>query len=200
LANSDKRIQMLYGNSTLFLFIRYYTLLYERLLHAKELAITESKRVNNVNGTANIVKEHETVFNKSPDKKHAQKHQPVKNAYKEFVKLVSQFMDGNVDVNKFEDEARYLLGFQAYNVFTIDRILNNMQKQLYNIFRDETCMKLIAAYNYEHKRVNAFTDNSYLNHVFKIINDEVCYRFEYVSRIILKRFTFVRNLIQESLS
>jgi hypothetical protein len=44
-----------------------------------------------------------------------------------------------LDINKYEDVARELLGNEAYLLFQVDKIVNHCQKQLNLFVTDSSC-------------------------------------------------------------
>ena len=57
-----------------------------------------------------------------------------------------------LSLSQFEDECRNLLGASAYVLFTIDKLISQLVKQTLAILANETCMKLLALYQYEYSR------------------------------------------------
>lgn len=148
-----KNLNLFYSNSNIYLFIRYYMLLYERLVQAKELA---TEIVKNEEG-----REHE--FFKKEEKE---------NQNKKFLNCIISFLNNEIESLKFENECKEMLGYQSYIVHTFDKLITSLYKQGFIIFNDSKSTSLIKGFKYEFKRENSFIDSSYLYNSLKIINDK----------------------------
>lgn len=56
------------------------------------------------------------------------------------VEMVKQLLDGNLDSNQFEDQLREMFGIHAYIAFTLDKVVQNLVRQLQHIVSDEHCV------------------------------------------------------------
>lgn len=56
-----------------------------------------------------------------------------------FVDMIKQVLDGNLDGNTFEDMLREMFGIHAYIGFTMDKVVQNICRQLQHLACDETC-------------------------------------------------------------
>ena len=50
--------------------------------------------------------------------------------YAEMIKLIHRLLEGDLEATKFEDECRVVLGCHSYPLFTIDKLLSNVVKQV----------------------------------------------------------------------
>ena len=50
--------------------------------------------------------------------------------YRAMFRLLEKFFDGDVDQQTYEESMRYIFGTQAYIMFTIDRLLLSMTRQV----------------------------------------------------------------------
>ena len=50
--------------------------------------------------------------------------------YSYFLDRVKDLLDGNMDPSTYEDTLRELFGIHAYNAFSMDRIVQNIVKQV----------------------------------------------------------------------
>ena len=50
--------------------------------------------------------------------------------YAYFLDRVKDLLDGNMDSNSYEDTLRELFGIQAYNAFSMDKIVQHIVKQV----------------------------------------------------------------------
>ena len=70
--------------------------------------------------------------------------------YEAFMSLLYAVLDGSLDSAKYEDECRALMGTGAYMLFTLDKLVLQLVKQLAALATDDSCIKLQALYDYEH--------------------------------------------------
>lgn len=65
--------------------------------------------------------------------------------------MVKQVLDGNLDCNQFEDQLREMLGIHAYIAFTLDKVVQNIVRQLQHIVCDDTCIQCTEMFIEESK-------------------------------------------------
>ncbi|XAR71204.1 hypothetical protein NMG60_11028366 [Bertholletia excelsa] len=153
--NQKNDSQVFYGNDTFYVLFRLHQILYERLLSAK------------LNSTAAEMKWKTTKDTSPPD------------LYGRFMSALYSLLDGSADNSKFEDDCRAIIGNQSYVLFTLDKLIYKLVKQLQNVASDETDNKLIQLYEYEKSRTRAnFVDSVYYDNIHVILHDENIYRFE----------------------
>jgi len=63
-----------------------------------------------------------------------------------FVDMIKQVLDGNLDGNQFEDTLRDMFGIHAYIGFTMDKVVQNICRQLQHIACDESCSSCTDVY------------------------------------------------------
>jgi paired amphipathic helix protein Sin3a len=64
--------------------------------------------------------------------------------FEAFLSLIHGLVDGSIDVARYEDGCRYLLGAQSYMLFSLDRLIVQVLKELQLIINDITSCKLIT--------------------------------------------------------
>jgi len=84
------------------------------------------------------------------------------DAHRAFMTKVYGVSVGSIDQPAFEDSARKLLGVQSYPLFTIDRVISQLTRQLAALLSDETCSKLLALHAFEAARPTGADARSYL--------------------------------------
>jgi paired amphipathic helix protein Sin3a len=118
-------------------------------------------------------------------------------------------LDGTVDNAKFEDDCRSIIGTQSYVLFTMDKLIFKLVKQvrssrstvelvleqqchflkinglvfvaqLQSITSDDMANKLLALHSYEKSRASGFVDAVYHANAATVLQDENIYRFERV--------------------
>nr|XP_024363846.1 paired amphipathic helix protein Sin3-like 4 [Physcomitrium patens] len=150
-SNSRKCGRIFYGNDTFYVLFRLYQTLYERLLSAKVNAELAAKKKGGDGG--------------SPP-----------NLYSRFMQVLYGLLDGSVDNSKFEDECRAIIGTQSYILFTLDKLIFKLVKQLQAAATDDVVQKLLALNAYENER--EVVDAVYYADACVVLHDENIYRFE----------------------
>ncbi|MCO5610178.1 hypothetical protein L7F22_064414 [Adiantum nelumboides] len=146
-----------YGNDTLYVLFRLHQALYERIHAAKVHAIAAEEK------------------QKSP-KDHSSE------LYRKFMRALYNLLDGTIDNAKFEDDCRALIGTQSYVLFTMDKLIFKLVKQLQSIASDEMANKLLALHTYEKSRApSGSIDAVYHANASTLLQDENIYRFEHRS-------------------
>lgn len=173
----DRRVRLFFGGTSFYIFYRLYQTLYERVALAVQLARAPREKFVVVEppkaDSMQISKEKEQA---DREKKEADAK---KDRYKEFVKLLYSFVSNTVDQNKFEDELRDLLGIQAFPLYTLDKLVVQLVKQIQSILSDDVSGKLLALYAYEEARQSGFLENIYNANALEILGEERCFKFEY---------------------
>ncbi|MCI00262.1 paired amphipathic helix protein Sin3-like 4-like, partial [Trifolium medium] len=72
--------------------------------------------------------------------------------YDRFMNSLYSLLDGSSDNTKFEDDCRAIIGTQSYLLFTLDKLIYKLVKQLQAIASDEMDNKLLQLYAYEKSR------------------------------------------------
>ncbi|CAI9780645.1 unnamed protein product [Fraxinus pennsylvanica] len=157
LSDGKKDRRIFYGNDAFYVLFRLHQTLYERILSAKvNSASTESK------------------WRSSKD--------TCSDPYARFTSALFSLLDGSSDNAKFEDDCRSLLGNQSYVLFTLDKLIYKLVKQLQTISSDEVDFKLLQLYEYEKSRKpENYVDLVYYENVHVLLNDENIYRLECTS-------------------
>lgn len=153
---NDSRV--FYGNDTFYVLFRLHRVLYERILSAK------------VNSTSAEMKWRASKDTNPPD------------FYSRFMSALYNLLDGSSDNAKFEDDCRAILGNQSYVLFTLDKLIYKLVKQLQTVATDEMDNKLLQLYDYEKsRRSGKFVDSVYHENACVFLHDDNIYRFEYSS-------------------
>ncbi|XP_074287332.1 paired amphipathic helix protein Sin3-like 2 isoform X2 [Silene latifolia] len=153
---SDFRV--FYGNDNFYALFRLHRMLYERILTAK------------TNSTCS-----ESKWKNSKDSDHL-------DPYASFTTALYNLLDGLSDNAKFEDDCRAIIGNQSYVLFTLDKLIYKLVKQLQAIATDETDNKLLQLYEYERsRRPSKFLDSVYHENARVILHEDNIYRVEFAS-------------------
>ncbi|KAJ9563908.1 hypothetical protein OSB04_009068 [Centaurea solstitialis] len=152
--NQEDDPRVFYGSDAFYVFFRLHQTLYSRLEEAKKKSANDKWRASN-----------DAIPNDS---------------YARFLDLLYTFLGGAVDSAKYEDECRTVLGTWSFSVFTLDKLIYKLSKQLLAIATDEVDNKLLHLHAYEHMRKpGRFVDELYNANARVIVNDDNIYRFEH---------------------
>jgi len=89
-------------------------------------------------------------------------------------------MEGSLEQSKFEDDCRDMFGISSYILFTIDKLIVQLAKQLQILITDDSCAKLLALYAYEGSRPRGSLEVIYHSNVLELLpEDDRCFRFEF---------------------
>ncbi|KAJ0830567.1 putative transcription regulator Others family [Helianthus annuus] len=151
----SKDSHVFYGNDNFYILFRLHQVLYDRLLSAKlSSASAETKWKTSKDTTP-------------PD------------LYSRFMAALYNLLDGSADNAKFEDDCRAILGNQSYVLFTLDKLIYKLVKQLQIVVGDEMDNKLLQLYEYEKSRKpEKFVDSVYYENAHVLLHDENIYRFQ----------------------
>lgn len=116
---------------------------------------------------------------------------PVEEYFPAFVDMVKQVLDGNLDGNQFEDTLREMFGIHAYLGFTMDKVVQNIVRQLQHIVCDETCIQCQELFLEELKNdgagglcatqhLRAAQEQSYLKKAESILCDDNAYKLTFL--------------------
>ncbi|KQK08163.1 hypothetical protein BRADI_2g40052v3 [Brachypodium distachyon] len=156
LHDRDEKFSCLfYGNDSFYVLFRLHQILYERILSAKTNSSTTEKK-----------------WRTSKDTMSSQQ-------YSKFISALYDLLDGSSDNTKFEDDCRSIIGTQSYVLFTLDKLIYKVVKQLQAIASDEMDNKMLQLYMYEKSRSpGRFFDLVYHENARVLLHDESIYRFE----------------------
>lgn len=104
--------------------------------------------------------------------------------------MIKQVLDGNMDGNQFEDTLREMFGIHAFIGFTMDKVVQNICRQLQHIVVDESCSQCTELYLEEQKAstglstggpsetqsLRATHETVYQKKAEQILQDENCFK------------------------
>ncbi|KAF3528979.1 hypothetical protein DY000_02044095 [Brassica cretica] len=151
-----KDIRVFYGNDDFYVLFRLHQILYERILSAKRNCSGDELKSKNSKDTDSL------------------------DPYARFMKGLYGLLDGSVENTKFEDECRAIFGNQSYVLFTLNKVIYKLVKQLQAVVADEMDNKLIQLYEYEKSRKpgRVIIDSVYYENARVLLHDENVYRLE----------------------
>lgn len=150
-----KGSRIFYGNDSFYVLFRLHQTLYERILSAKRNSLAAERK-----------------WRISKDTGHP-------NLYAKFMSALYSLLDGTADNAKFEDDCRSIIGTQSYVLFTLDKLIYKVVKQLQAIAADDMDSKLLQLCFYEKsRRPGRMFDLVYHENARVLLHDESMYRFE----------------------
>lgn len=155
---------VLYGDEPIYLMLRLYHILYERVLTAQNLAEEQTKdilrrkklnedfktKMGSNSHLPNVVTK-PWMFTRSSQSEESESGfvlyshiEDPEELFEEFMKILHPFVRGKLEPAKFEDKCRWLLGTNAYTVFTLDKVLQRTMKQVTAVYAsDPTARKMM---------------------------------------------------------
>ncbi|KFW74231.1 Paired amphipathic helix protein Sin3b, partial [Manacus vitellinus] len=113
--------------------------------------------------------------------------------YPAFLDMVRSLLDGNIDPTQYEDTLREMFTIHAYIGFTMDKLVQNIVRQLHHLVSDDICLKVVELYLNERKRgaaggnlssrcVRAAKETSYQWKAERCMADENCFKVMFLQR------------------
>ncbi|KAI4321360.1 hypothetical protein MLD38_034752 [Melastoma candidum] len=147
--------RVFYGNDDFYVLFRLHQILYLRILYAKSNSTASDKLRNSVDNGS-------------------------KDPYARFLSSLYNLLDGTIDNAKFEDECRSIIGNQSYMLFTLDKLIYKLLKQLQIVAADDMDNKLLQLYDYEKSRTTTrFIYSVDYENARVFLHDENIYRMEF---------------------
>lgn len=169
LASPNDRLVI--GTQGLYLFFRLHQLLVKRLATAKALAY---KSTNDKSIRTHV----EQMVGDGPE-------DIGRKRYDAFLSMVYGLIEGGYtntqganEGGKFEERVRCLLGQGAYELATIDKLINHIQKHLQQLSGDETMQSLIEVYR-RHANTGSFKPNALKQEAAYVSEGENMFAFQY---------------------
>ncbi|KAL6983585.1 hypothetical protein U1Q18_016969 [Sarracenia purpurea var. burkii] len=157
LQDKEKDSCVFYGNDSFYMLFRLHQTLYERLQSAKINSSSAEKKWRGSSDTSAT-----DLY-----------------LYARFRSALYNLLDGSSDNTKFEDDCRAIIGTQSYVLFTLDKLIYKLVKQLQTVATDEVDNKLMQLYAYEKSRKpGRFVDVVYHENARVLLHDENIYRIE----------------------
>ncbi|KPP68777.1 paired amphipathic helix protein Sin3b-like [Scleropages formosus] len=111
--------------------------------------------------------------------------------YPAFLDMVRSLLDGNLDSTQYEDTLREMFTIHAYIGFTVDKLIQNIVRQLQHLVSDEVCLQVVELYLAERKRgaaggnlssqcVRAAWETSYQWKAERVMADENCFKVMFI--------------------
>ncbi|EPS70392.1 hypothetical protein M569_04368, partial [Genlisea aurea] len=151
-----KKSEIFYGTDSFYLLFRLHQMLYERMQSAKFHSSSPENKWKILNDAHSA------------------------DPYARFKCALHNLLDGTSDSMKFEDECRAIVGAQSYILFTLDKLIHKLIKQMQIIATEDGEFRVLHLHSYERLRnPEAFSDAVYHENARFLIPDDNLYRFEY---------------------
>ncbi|KAL2344258.1 hypothetical protein Fmac_005543 [Flemingia macrophylla] len=155
LHGKEGTVRVFYGNDSFYVLFRLHQTLYERIQSAKVNSSSAERKWRALNDTCPT------------------------DQYGRFMDALYNLLDGSSDSTKFEDDCRAIIGTQSYVLFTLDKLIYKLVKQLQAVATDEMDNKLLQLHAYEKSRKpGRFIDVVYNENARVLLQDENIYRIE----------------------
>ncbi|CAG8503876.1 11727_t:CDS:10 [Diversispora eburnea] len=175
-----------FGNNCFYCFFRFLQMLFNRLESMKEAAtdITSSttSHTRMPNGAA-------TNLGLLPERTESKSEIDVDidlnkaDPYSVMLELIEKQFEGDLELSTFEECLRYIYGTKAYIMFTVDKLVQNMVKQLQLLVSDAKSTSLINLFEENKRQQDQSSVRSHIMyqlHANNIIGyDEPTYRIDY---------------------
>mmetsp|Transcript_21997 Transcript_21997/g.42715 ORF Transcript_21997/g.42715 Transcript_21997/m.42715 type:complete len:1011 (+) Transcript_21997:60-3092(+) len=163
-----RKSRLFFGTNSLYVLLRLHELLYSRLHRAKELAYTHKNKATKAQldayaksnkrrkDTPKPVDEEENdhhiddLFNGTGESKARKTSKEPLHPYEQFRSLLKKLLSKQMDTTHFEDELRALLGAKSFVIFTVDKLVTSLLKQIHSVSSSEVCNKLVGLYHSAH--------------------------------------------------
>lgn len=179
-AEADDAYNLIYVNNNWYLLFRLHQMLCERLLkmYQQSVMIAEGEacdKQQRKQATAIALRL------KAPSEIDLEEYYPA------FLDMIRNLLDGNMDSTNFEDTCREMFGVHAYIAFTMDKLVQNIVRQLHTIVTDDSCNQVTELYQQEQgnlatggssatQHTRAVSEAAYQKRSESLLSDENCYK------------------------
>ncbi|XP_031549385.1 paired amphipathic helix protein Sin3a-like isoform X2 [Actinia tenebrosa] len=176
----DDAYNLFFINNNWYIFLRLHQMLCERLqkMYLQSVAIAEgeaSDKQQRKEATAIALRL------KAPSEIDLEEYYPA------FLDMVKNVLDGNMDSTTYEDTCREMFGVYAYIAFTMDKLVQNIVRQLHTLVTDETGIQITELYQQEQsnnatggssatQHLRAAAEIAYQSKAESVLSNENCYK------------------------
>ncbi|KAJ1726510.1 hypothetical protein LPJ61_005136 [Coemansia biformis] len=129
-----------YANSSYYVFLRLFQILYERFDRLRELGPeyqSQAIRANKAQSAATkLGLRPQLEVLKAYDLEHTE-------YYAIFLELVDQFLQGQLDAGVFEEAVRVMYGINAYRILTVDKVVQAIAKYIQSLVSDTRSIEIL---------------------------------------------------------
>ncbi|KAI8358429.1 hypothetical protein EDC96DRAFT_445658 [Choanephora cucurbitarum] len=184
-----------YGDNNFYCFLRLYQALYERLEKMKLIDVEFGR-----NPRKSLLAQEEAHNLGIAPKRF--KVNTKRSSYQIMLALIDKLIEGDLDQQMFEEYVRYIFGPDAYIVFTIDKLVLSIVRQIHIIITDTQSQELYELFKQENKaeQMNQGDVGTYRARVAGLIDgteNTFQFAFKLKSRILTIRLLNGRTLAQQ---
>ncbi|KAG0215110.1 Transcriptional regulatory protein sin3 [Mortierella sp. GBA30] len=103
------------------------------------------------------------------------------NGYIKVFEMLQKVFDGDMEAGVFEERARFIFPTKAYILFTLDKVVASLLKNVHTIVTDQRCNELIAMFvkDRQHEKNSRRQQIIYRMQADAVVGDENLYKIEY---------------------
>ncbi|CAG8461919.1 45_t:CDS:10 [Acaulospora morrowiae] len=170
-----------FGNNSFYCFFRFLQMLFSRLESMKEAA-------SEISSSTSLIRKQNVVatdLGLLPDRIDIDVDIDLTRGdpYSVMLELIEKQFDGDLELPMFEECLRYIYGTKAYIMFTVDKLVQNMTKQMQLLVSDAKSNSLINLFENnkkQHDQSSVRSNIMYQLHANNTIGyDEPTYRMDY---------------------
>ncbi|CCF55947.1 hypothetical protein KAFR_0A05120 [Kazachstania africana CBS 2517] len=129
---TDRKKFNLFANTNIYVFLRHWTTLYERLLELKEMNGEVTKEINN----RKSVKFAEDLGLVSTQLKNMGLDFVDKDSYEELLRLSKRLIENDIEHQWFEESLRQAYNNRAFKLYTVDKVVQALVKHGHTLMTD----------------------------------------------------------------
>ncbi|ELT88117.1 hypothetical protein CAPTEDRAFT_177539 [Capitella teleta] len=177
------RYHIIFVNNNWYIFLRLHNLLSERLskIHRQAQIFAEEENLSKKERKESTAI---ALRLKTPSQVEPEEY------YNFFLDKVKELLDGNIEPSSYEDTCREMFSIHAYIAFTLDKIVQNMVRQLQHLVADDICIQVKDLF--EKEALNGATGGcvatahrrqakelAYQRKAEQIMSDENCFKISF---------------------
>lgn len=175
----ERNTSRFYGSQHAYAFLRLYQMLHNRLDRARELCekAKRNRHRRTVNPAIRALEpwRHPLASDPASGKEKA-------GDYQAYVTKLYGLIDGSIDNTKYEDCCRSLMGSTSYFLFTMDKLVSQVLKQMQHLATDDTCQELLKLFAEQQELKQDASPEvaaAYLNKTKAVFEGEGAFRLEF---------------------
>jgi len=108
--------------------------------------------------------------------------------YSTLLEMIRNYLDGNIETVTYEEQLRDMFGIHAYIGYTMDKLVQNVVRQLQHIVTDTVCVQLMDMYHSELKADGnngsdqQHREQSYQRKAEQLLTDDSCFKIAIFKR------------------
>ncbi|KAI8888550.1 hypothetical protein K501DRAFT_291658 [Backusella circina FSU 941] len=171
---NQRTLYSFFSNPHFYCLFRLYQTLYERLLKMKRIS-------QDINRDPSLGK----VFNRTALELdlYTNKFEDVdlsNGYYNAMLDIIDRFFEGEIDISTFEESIRYIYGIDAYIMFTIDRVIHSLIKQIQTVVMDRKSTEILQLFRNDQMADSPSVLSVYRSNVEKVLGtDESLYKISF---------------------